>query len=167
MCSWLFKRRSLLATHGLRHHLEPRVQLSTWTVWHHGGSRGPPAAEALLPAARPLQPYGGPHTALVSEPGGIQEGGREGSSSSLVGRSRWGRSWDLRWTWEDCPNDTSAVGMAEGDWAEGGVGQLGGVVVLETGWTCQRDRSRKRKKTTAETKMKKRSKLSFPASNFF
>lgn len=38
---------------------------------------------------------------------------------------------------------------------------------LKPGWTCQPDRSRKRKKTTAETKMKKRSKLSFLGSNFF
>lgn len=45
-------------------------------LWYHGGSRGLPATEALLPAARPLQPHGGPHAVLVSEPGGIREGGR-------------------------------------------------------------------------------------------
>lgn len=75
ICSWLFKRRGLLAAHGLRHHLAPGARFSAWTVRHHGGCRGPPASEALLPAARPLQPHGGPYAALVSEPGGIGEGG--------------------------------------------------------------------------------------------
>lgn len=116
--------------------LRPKPRLSTWILWHHGGNRGPPAAEALLPAARPLQPHGGPHAALVSEPGGIREGGRAPQAV-----------WDLRRTRESCPGDTSA-GDGLGRRAEGGVDRLAagrGPGVVDQVWVDLPTRSGKRK----------------------